>query len=185
MYNRGPILSEDEIKELYDWITGPLFNHLRPIVCNRLLYKFQENDPHIISLVWEIEDRLCRKEGLEHCIKERKLKNFIMYIPKGGCIDKHIDPNKNELLQARFNIYIKVPEGDCKTYYGGNPVTTIEGSYVLSRSGIDYHWSEMNTSDTPRISLSFGYLVTREKLDELTSDPKVGTYRFYPLALPK
>ena len=71
------------------------------------------------------------------------------------------------------------------TYYDDNLVTTIEGSYVLSRSGIDSHWSEVNTSDTPRISLSFGYLVTAEKLDELTSDPQIGMYRFYPLALPK
>lgn len=184
MYDRGPILSEEERKELYDWIIGPMYKNLRPIICNRLLYKFQEDDQHIIPLVWTIEKRLCEKEGLQNCVKERKLKNFIMYIPKGGYIDKHIDPNSDNLFQARFNIFISVPNDNCKTYYDGFEVTTKEGSYVLSRSGIDYHWSEPNTDSVPRISISFGYLIHSEKMDELTADTSIGKYRFYPLTPP-
>ena len=140
------------------------------------------------------------KMNLEDAIKEIKKRRKFVFLPEatfidflkyyeielsyGGFIHKHIDPNDLDrgLYHVRFNIFITEPQEGFKTYYDGHIVDTTEGSYVLCRSGIDHHWSEINEDILPRISLSFGYLLPAEKIDDLCKDPKVGIYtHLYPL----
>ena len=53
------------------------------------------------------------------------------------------------------------------TYYDGKPLLVKEGSYVLCRSGLDYHWTDENESSRERISLSFGYFLPETFVNRL------------------
>ncbi len=183
MYNRGQIISEEERKTIYDWVIN-----LRPkmefLSNNRRNYRIVKGDPNIPDLVFDIRDRLEKKEGLENYQKEEHIKDFIGMISPGGFIFKHADPNdfEKKLIHVRFNIYISVPKEGSKTYYAGQLVETKECCYVMCRSGVDVHWTEPIEDEIPRISFSFGYMLPPEKIDELC-DPKYGTYKnMYPLA---
>lgn len=193
MYNRGRIISEYERLELLEWSKKLIKNQSIqkiPVLpgggSGLYHYLLSPNDTASIPLVWTIKQRLIEKEGLQGYNETHpNIRDLLLIVEKGYSLPKHTDGNKNIYIRTRFNIFIQIPDKGSETYYDSSLVDTIEGSYVLCRSGIDEHYSNMNNDDKPRVSLSFGFLLPPEKLDELTSDPKVGTYRFYPLTLPK
>ena len=188
MYNRGLIMTREEQEILHKWTLELLStNKIGTIVNGRYHKTLLKDDADVIPLVFEIDARIRKKENLGSFQKETHLGDFVTIIPKNGFIHKHLDPNKlqENLFHVRFNVFITVPsDGSMNVYYAGNEVNAVEMSYVLCRSGIDHHWSDPNISDVPRISLSFGYLLPVEKIDELTSDPSIGTYaQYYPLTV--
>lgn len=188
MYNRGQIMTTEECRELSVWATELYTNgHLNAMTTGRFELKISHDDKRVIPLVSEIKKRIDEKEMLGSFKSETFIKDFLAVIPTNGYIHKHTDPNdfQNNLFHVRFNVFISVPPNDVgigNTYYNGVVIESVKCCYVLCRSGIDEHWSDVNTSDVPRISLSFGYLLPREKVDELTRDPLIGTYaKYYPL----
>ena len=188
MYNRGQIMTTEECRELSVWATKLYTNgHLDAMTNGRFELKLYCDDANLIPLVFEIKKRIDEKEMLGSFKSETFIKDFLAVIPTNGYIHKHTDPNdfQNNLFHVRFNVFISVPPNDVgigNTYYNGVAIESVKCCYVLCRSGIDEHWSDVNTSDVPRISLSFGYLLPREKVDELTRDPLIGTYaKYYPL----
>ena len=190
MYNRGSIMSSDERRELNDWATTLFLNNHMDVMSNgRFEKKLLPDDGsalggNINPLVFEIKKRIEERERLTTSKHEYYLKDFVAVVPKNGFIHKHTDPNEFEhnLFHVRFNVFISVPPNDMSTYYNGNVINAVEGCYVLCRSGIDQHWSDVNMGDIPRISLSFGYLLPAEKVDSLTCDASTGTYsQYYPL----
>jgi hypothetical protein len=183
MYNRGNIMTEEERILIKDWAIA-----LRPkmrIMHNcRRDYKLDENDKNIPSIVFDIKKRIEDIEKLEGFEKEEEICDFLGIISNGGFIHRHTDPNdfKRGFYHIRFNVFITTPNEGCTTYYDGHQVETVEGSYVLCRSGIDAHWSDPNEDTISRISLSFGYLLPAEKVDDLCKDTKIGIYtQLYPL----
>ena len=188
MYNRGPIMTPEECFDLNEWATELYRNGgLDDIGKGRFDLKLHTDNKNIIPIVFEIKKRIEEKEKLTSSKNETFIKDFLAVVPKNGYIHKHTDPNDFEsmLFHVRFNVFISVPPSNAgATYYNGVIINSLPCCYVLCRSGIDEHWSDVNTSGIPRISLSFGYLLPAEKVDELTSDPVVGTYTmYYPLAL--
>lgn len=187
MYNRGLIMSREEQEILHKWTLELLStNKIGTIAHGRYHKTLLKDDTDVIPLAFEIDARIRKKENLSLFQKETCLGDFVTIIPKNAFIHKHTDPNhlQNNIFHVRFNVFITVPsDSSMKVYYAGNEVDAVEMSYVLSRSGIDEHWSDPNTSDVPRISLSFGYLLPVEKINELTSDPSIGTYAQYPLTI--
>lgn len=187
MYDRGPIMSRAERSQLNDHATELFFNnHMTSMTNGRYEIKIVDEDDRLIPLVFEIRNRIEQRENLLSFKRERHVSDFMAMVPKNGFIHKHTDPNDlcNNLFHIRFNVFITIPQNDMNTYYDGHIIDANERCYVLCRSGIDYHWSDINTSDTPRISLSYGYLLPADKVDKLTSNPLIGTYtQFYPLAL--
>lgn len=181
MYNRGRIMTDEERDILHKWAVE--HKGVFKIGNGRFHYIIRNtNDSSVHPLVWEIKNRIVEKEGLEYYDKEPVLMDFLAIIPKGGFIQKHRDGNKGELLHTRFNVFINAPkEGSMNTYYGGELVDAQACCYVLSRSGIDEHWTEISTSDEPRIALSFGYILPPAKVDELASDRSIGTYMMHPI----
>jgi hypothetical protein len=186
MYNRGQIMSCRERDKIYSW-ASELFktNKMTSLSNGRYEKKLIPTDEQILPLVFEIKKRIDEREKLGTFKSETFINDFVAVIPKNGYIYKHTDPNdfQNNLFHIRFNVFISIPPNDVgTTYYNDIIINSIEGCYVLCRSGIDEHWSDVNTSDVPRISLSFGYLLPAGKIDELTSDAAVGTYTsYYPL----
>ena len=188
MYNRGPIMSKKERDTLNEWANELLSNNNMSSLefgkfartLDRSSVDSKLNNP----LCFEIQKRIEEKERLTANSREDYLKDFVTVVPKNAFIQKHTDPNdlRNNLFHVRFNVFISVPENDMNTYYDGHIVETLECCYVLCRSGIDEHWSDINVNDTPRTSLSFGYLLSMEKIDQLTSNSTVGIYtNMYPL----
>lgn len=186
MYNRGRIITDEECNELNKWATKLYENGNLEAMSNGR-YELRNNPKNTIPIMFEIKKRIEEKEKLTLFKKESVINDFLAVIPKNGFIHKHTDPNdfENKLFHIRFNVFITVPSNNSSnTYYNGIVVDTLPCCYVLCRSGIDDHWSDPNTSDTPRISLSFGYLLPAEKIDDLTKDVSIGTYtKYYPLAI--
>jgi len=197
MYDRGAIMTSSERSDIEDWLLS-LVDRYEVLVNNKKIFQLNKEDTSIPKIIFNIKKRIEEKENLHEFEEESYLKDFIIVVFKNGFIHKHKDirhsvcacandeeesvcPHKNKRLRhARFNVFIQVPmENKCDTYYDGFPVTTIPCHYVLSRSEVDLHWSEINESDTPRISLSFGYLLPCWKLNELCKN--VGIYKNYPL----
>lgn len=203
MYDRGAIMTENERLEIERWVISAA-DRYEILANNKKLLQLNKEDTSIPKSIFDIKKRIEEKENLHAFEEESQVKDFIIVVFKNGFIQKHKDrrhsncgcsdfqveancpletqcPHKNKrLMHARFNVYIQVPpENKCDTYYEGFPVTTIPCHYVLSRSEIDLHWSNVNKSDIPRISLSFGYLLPCWKLNELCKD--FGIYKEYPL----
>jgi hypothetical protein len=189
MYNRGPIMSDAERLQIRDWANLLIFeNKMKILPHGRLDYIIYDNNPDVIPIVIEIMKRIEVKYDLASFERETKIKDFLAVIPTGGFIHKHCDPNiwERGLFHIRFNVFISLPKKGGDTYYDGQIIDSVEGSYVLCRSGIDMHWSDPNEDIVPRISLSFGYLLPPEKIDDLCKDPYFGVYkRYYPLTLNK
>jgi hypothetical protein len=165
-YNRGLIMTEEERLQLLNWSINimPITEKLR---FRRLAYFFGNDKSNVIDLVFEIKKRIEEKEQLSLYEEESKLKHFIGYIFPGGKIHKHTDTNDEDrkLYHIRYNVFLLDP--NLNTYYDNNILDSSEGTYALCRSGIDYHWTITNDEVLPRISLSFGYMVPKWKLDEL------------------
>ena len=189
MYNRGPIMSEVERLQIHDWAMELFFkNGINNKKWHRFDYTLHEYPDEMLPLVSEIEKRLLIKHELALFKRETIIADFLAVIPSGGYIQKHVDPNdwKNGLFHVRFNVFISLPKIGGTTYYDGNVIDAVEGSYALCRSGIDIHWADKIEGPIPRISMSFGYLLPPEKVDDLCKDPEFGMYkRYYPLTLHK
>ena len=178
MENRGQILSEEERIEILDWIND---NHylLFDIDNKRNMYQFNNENTTIPDCIWKLRQKIIFKEKLQEFPQEPVLEDFISMILPGGHIHYHTDPNQESLYHIRFNVCIQHPSDDFKVFYGGVPVDFSNGVYALSRSGIDHHYSSVNNSTLSRINISFGFLVTKEKLITLFKPPRHPKYRSY------
>lgn len=190
MYNRGRIISEEERTTLYTWASIVIDDYNKKSKRTRNTgahyHMFLNNsDTSIPPLVWEIKRRIEEKEHMEkYQEKHYTLKDLLLIIEPGGELPKHTDENNKGLFRTRFNVFISVPKKGCETFYDNIRVASQECCYVLCRCGIDEHYCSVNNDTIPRISLSFGYFLPAEKLDELASDKTIGTYRWYPLTFP-
>jgi hypothetical protein len=184
-------MNDEERLCIRDWAIGLMSKALMIELSNkRLEYKIDaiENDPDVAQIVFEIRKRIEEIEKLSSFEKDTYVNDFVAIVPTGGKIHRHCDQNclKRGLYHVRFNVFITLPKLGGITYYDGHVIDSVEGSYVLCRSGVDEHWSDPNDDVVPRISLSFGYLLPCEKIDDLCKDSNIGTYtQYYPLSINK
>jgi hypothetical protein len=157
MGDRGPIMTEDERLKLVKWAYS-MIKDMRELPHGRSDYFLYPNDTKVHELVWQVKKRIVDREGLRLSKPEPLYKDFLGMIHKGGKIHKHKDENEGSLIHSRFNVILQ-HSGSGETYYNDKPLRVKEGSYVLCRSGMEYHWTDENDSDKERISLSFGYLL--------------------------
>ena len=171
MFDRGPIMTEEERVEFYNWCIKILPNVPR-MTFNRKTYYFNTGNDKLVLLdkIYEIKQRIEDKENLHEFEKDVVLHDFIGYVMYDGYIHKHTDDNDGENIHVRFNVFISIP--NFNTYYSDKIVDAIEGSYVLCRSGIDLHYSDVNPELKPRIALSFGYSLPKWKMNELCKEKK-------------
>jgi len=173
MSSRGRIMSEEERITIINWIKNDIFDRFIPDICNRKHFILLYTDTTIIKPIWDILERIIEKENLQGCKREPTLKHFIAYIPKGAWIQEHTDRNINELIHCRFNIFLQCPPSNYITYYDGKKIEEKEGEYVFCRSGLDPHYSTVNENDLERISISLGFLLPWEKVQEVYNKNKV------------
>jgi len=165
MGDRGRIMTEDERIELVKWAYS-LLNDAKPLSNNRAEVKLT-NNPSVPELVWKIKRKIVDREGLRLSKSEPYDEDFLGFVRNNGIIHKHTDLNEGGLIHSRFNVFLQLPSEGGQTYYDDKPINAKEGSYVLCRSGLDYHWSDKVKGDKDRISLSFGYLLPLNFLTRL------------------
>jgi len=156
MYNRGQIMSYHERDRLYLW-ASELFktNKMTSICCGRYEKILIPTDEEILPLVFEIKKRIDEREKLTTFKCESFINDFLAVVPKNGHIHQHTDPNdfQNNLFHIRFNVFITIPPNDVgTTYYNNIIIDSVQGCYVLCRSGIDEHRSRLSLllNDVPR-----------------------------------
>jgi hypothetical protein len=161
-YNRGFIITEEERINILEWCNINLKNATK--ISNQFfIYNISEFPNFITNVKKKIEE----KENLQYFEDSTYVTDdFIAYVLKDGQIQKHTDRNDiaNNLYHIRFNLFISSPYNTCNTYYSNNLIDTTECTYTLCKSGIDSHKIDVNTSDVPRITLSFGYMLPLWKI---------------------
>jgi hypothetical protein len=165
MYDRGRIMTEEERHEIIEFVCASFFEtRARP---DKLVlsYDLTPLDASIPNCIWRIKKRLIERENLHPYSIEPIFRDFIGIILTGGSIGKHTDKNIGDFIHTRFNVFIELPNGHVKTYYGGREVDSKRGHYTMCRSGMDMHYTDTNIHYLPRITLSFGFLVPRHVLN--------------------
>lgn len=171
-FNKGTIITEEERIILLDWAIG-ILDCSKKYTFKRINYYLEKDDNRIIPLVFEIKDRIIKKENLYGHKENLILKDFLAYVLPNGKVHKHTDNNGSDpnFLHTRFNVFLLNPNDDFFTYYNNIRVNTLQTTYAICRSGIDYHWTDTNLDSLPRISLSFGFSLPRWKIDEILPIP--------------
>lgn len=184
--DRGELIKIDEQEAILNWICPRLWslNVLRP---NLIEYTCDASDAAVPEAFWAIRQRLVEREGLapfdtsysNEFFKRYQAgapgvyRDYIAIILPGGNINAHTDMNQPGRIHSRFNVFLKVPTKGGATFYGGEPVEIKERGYVLCRSGLDEHWAEeIGPGSSPRITLSFGFQLPLEYLNQICKAPK-------------
>ncbi len=163
-------MSLAEQHEIINWFLKTSQDPKYRLFGGRVHLALNEKDYSIPRAIFTIKQRIIQKERLQGHIQEPVFKDFCAAILQGGFIHPHTDTNMTHLIHARFNVFISNPnDGLYMTYYRGYPVEEKERHYTLCRSGMDLHWSTRNMNETPRIVLSFGFLLPQRKLDTLVN----------------
>lgn len=180
MYDRGEIMTEEERLGFLDWVCSRYCNltaHRKGLIG----YTFVKEDPDVPQMVWAILERILKKEGLVeykdsyddaffkriHGGKTGVYRDHVAVILPGANINRHTDVNQPGRVHARFNVFFQVPTKGGRTFYGKDVVEIKERGYVLCRSGIDTHWTEVILGDRPRITISYGFQLPIEVLNNL------------------
>jgi len=174
MYDRGEIMTEEEQKEIIDWACANFFGFSMIFSFNKggvIDHNLSPLNKSIPASIWRVKKRIIEREGLQEYIQEPTLKDVLAILLPGGHIPYHRDPNIDNFVHTRFNVFVKLPKRHVKTFYGNDTVDCRERHYTMCRSGLDLHGSEINMEETPRISISFGYLIPREIVDIKYNDP--------------
>jgi hypothetical protein len=159
------ILDEDEQKIIVDWVKKN-YKTFKPTGYHRGMNSLQ-NYSDVPECIWNIKQRIVEKEGLENEKQDPFFKDAVGYMWEGGSLHKHTDPNIENLIHVRYNVYVQIP------YEGGIPVynnircNLKERTYICCRSGIDYHWCEKVIGERERIVLSFGFMLPKERIENI------------------
>ena len=164
--HRGICMTEAERLEIINWLCEN-FHRMRVLPHTKRDYMCKADDETVPAAFWAVKKRLVEREGLEGFEQEPEFKDFIGCILPGGKIQKHRDPNGDERIHTRFNCFLQIPSASFRTYYDGKVVDARERGYVICRSGLEPHWTDINMDESPRLSLSFGFLIPPEELDRI------------------
>jgi hypothetical protein len=124
-------------------------------------FKGSEKIKEIIDV---IRDRVVEKENLHNYPTASQLHDFLYYMDSGTKLHFHKDPNDAGTYHIRFNVILKIPEMGGIPIYGGKKKEMVERSYIICRSGIDFHTSSVIKGTTPKILISFGFSIPKEKV---------------------
>lgn len=158
MFNRGNILSDNEIDYIKDLI---------------LTAKFTKDNSLVNSIIYKILE----KEFLEE-YKETMEVSYLV-LSKGESVMN--SPDIENINKVRFDIWIQVPTDCYFVYYAKTPVNLIEGSYSLNRAGVDSSWITPNEQSKELIRLSFTLMLPLSIIDKITSNFNIDMYMNYPL----
>jgi len=159
------ILTIEEQEEIVSWLREN-YLRLKKNGTNRYLRSMQEI-PDIPSIVWEIKKRIVDKENMQDQIQEPLFKDSIGYMFDGAQLHEHTDPNHDNLIHTRFNVYVQLPEIGGYPVYDGKTLKLKERTYICCKSGIDSHYCEKCEGKRERIVLSYGFLLPYDRIKNI------------------
>ena len=168
MYDRGKIMTEEERKSIIDWVCSNFYDQLISNDVRKLEYTFSIYDKTTPIAIWRIKNRIIYNEKLYHYINEPIGGDVLLIHLERGFTIPHTDSNLGRFKHIRFNVGIMIPSVGAQTTYDEKHVDIKEGHYVMCRSGLDLHHVGKNTSSTPRIIISYGFLIPEEDIHEHT-----------------
>jgi len=163
------IISKRELNFILKFIdiNGDLFekNGISPNRKYLTLHK-KLNPP---SLFFEIKKRILDREKIiDNYIDDvfscgDPFGDYIGVISDGGKIHHHKDEKPQKYKLIRFNLFLSIPKKGGLPIYNGITIPVKVGDYVRCNSSEEYHECEMVEGDVPRIALSYGIYLKREK----------------------
>jgi hypothetical protein len=175
-YPNDPICSVEEQQEIITWVTNNYQNFWDNTTQYHKWMKFDEYDGKdpLPNAFWAIKQRLIEKEKLQHYKTEPCFKDFVNYMLPGAQIHYHRDPNYIERqTHVRYNVIIQK-----SATKGGMPITegivhnVPERSYWKNISSEDFHGTyKVENGETPRIGISYGFLIPEAIVDGLFIEP--------------
>lgn len=165
-----PIITEDEQIQIVEWCRK---NYKDFIITGYNRRAMQLDRPiDIPKCVWDIKTRIIEKENLQNEIQEPCMKDSIGYMQNDGKLHVHKDNNNNDkgLIHTRFNVYVQIPEKGGLPIYDGKLHKLKERTYICCRSGMDVHSCSIVKGNRERIILSYGYLLSQERVNNIVYD---------------
>jgi len=83
----------------------------------------------------------------------------------GAQLHSHVDPNVDNLIHTRFNVYIKIPDEGGYPVYNGKVYRLKERTYLCCRAGIEPHYCQKVKGD--RIIISYGFLIPYNEISNI------------------
>lgn len=160
------IINIEEQEEIINW-TKKNYKRLNENGYNRYRGLLEDYED-IPKIVWEIKNRIVKKENLENEKQEPEYKDSIGYMFDGSQLHVHKDPNIDGLIHTRFNVYVKIPEIGGYPVYDGKVLRLKERTYICCRAGLDVHCCQKVYGD--RIILSYGFLLPFERVKNIIYD---------------
>jgi hypothetical protein len=163
--NDKEILTNEEQEIIVQWVKK---NYLRLKKNGEYKYmKSMYEIPDIPKIVWEIRKRIVEKENLQNAKQDPLFKDTIGCMLNGGQLHKHTDPNIDDLIHTRFNVYVQLPNEGGYPIYDDKTYKLKERTYICCRAGLDYHCCEKVIGDRERIILSYGFLLPKERVENI------------------
>ena len=166
-----PICSIEEQSIIVDWINKN-YKLLNINGYNKYNSKLSElrHKINIPECIYDIKKRIVDAEGLHNFEQEPIFEDSIGYMTNGGELHKHTDPNSNNLVHTRFNVYVQLPLEGGYPIYNNNLYKLKERTYICCRAGIDFHYCQPVKGDRARIILSFGFLLPLDRVSRIVYD---------------
>ena len=166
-----PILSLEEQQIIVNWIN----ENYKLLECNghnryKIKLSLLKEKIEIPNCIYEIKKRIIEAELLHDFDGEPLFEDSIGYMLNGAKLHKHTDPNHNNLVHTRFNVYVQLPYEGGYPIYNNNLYKLKERTYICCRAGIDYHECQEVKGDKPRIMLSFGFLLPLDRVSKIIYD---------------
>ena len=157
------IISRKEKDILLKWIIKSENKFKKNVMgVNRKYYKFS-HDPTSPKLLFEIKNRIFKREKIESWVEEPMYQDYVGWISDGGYIHKHKDANfmsdVGVLKSVRYNLFLSVPHEGGDVIYGERNLKIKEGKYIKCNSGTEYHECSVVKGKKPRIVVSYGVLI--------------------------
>jgi hypothetical protein len=135
-------------------------------------YRIKQTDSNdkIVDIFKKIRDRIIIAENLQKYQSSTTNPDFIYCMFHGSSLHLHTDTPKHdtEKVLIRFNVCIQKPDRGGNPIYANNLIELKERQYIICRSGLDYHTSEVILGDKPKISLSYGFLIDKDDIHLFT-----------------
>ena len=164
-----PIINEDEQKQIVEWCRNS-YKNFRENGYNRYSSRLDRH-PNVPTCVWDIKNRIVEKENLQNEIEEPTMGHSVGYMKHAGKLHIHTDPNGDDgLIHTRFNVYVQIPDKGGLPIYADKLHKLKERTYICCRSGLDEHHATIVRGDRERVILSFGYLLSPERVSNITYD---------------
>lgn len=151
------VVTIEEQQKIIEW-ANQNYHNFKPNGYSRQ-YNCLNYFDDIPQCVWDIKDRIIKKENLYEYQQEPIFRDFISYIQEGGKIQPHIDSNVDGYVHTRFNVFIQLPIKGGLPIYNNKIIQVNELEYIKCFSGLYKHHCQKVESDKPRIILSYGFLI--------------------------